>query len=39
MVQSGEVQGIKQAIGALIVCVKQFVEQQQGTAKVCIMYG
>ena len=32
--QSGELQGIKQAVGALTVCVNQFTEQQQGTAKV-----
>lgn len=32
--QSGELQGIKQAVGALTVCVNQFTERQQGTAKV-----
>lgn len=32
--QSGELQGIRQAVGALTVCVNQFTEQQQGTAKV-----
>ena len=34
IVQGGELQGIKQAVGALTVCVNQFTEQQQHTAKV-----
>ena len=34
--QSGELQGISQAVGALTVCVGQFMEQQQCTAKVCL---
>ena len=33
--QCGEVQGIKQAVGGLAACVKQFAEQQQDTTRVC----
>lgn len=34
MVQRGEVQGIKEAVGGVTACVKQFVEQQRDTARV-----
>ena len=33
-VQNGEVQDIKKAVGGLRACVKQFIEQQQDTARV-----
>lgn len=37
IVQSREVQDIKQAVGGLTACVKQFVVQQQGRARVMVV--